>query len=196
MGSNSKGLDIFPEELFFVHDILANDKEVRVNKQTAYDGFYVNTNSICATTMTIYSLDGTSYRAKVKTHELTTTEDNSKGSIPTTVLRDKTEGKESQLQVLSELQILSWDKIKEKIIEETNRATKQQSDNRLTMKELYMKAVDPAAVKGFIVKTSEEFKTSIGSGPDVIDFINDTKNASRPWELVEFLKSNSVTPQK
>jgi len=192
MGQDTTSLDIFPEEVFFIHDILADDKEVKVNKEAAYDGFYVDSNSVCAAMMKIYSLDSKLYRAQVEMLELTTTSDNSKGHLPLTVEPDNTNDDDSRQKQLEEYQAEPWDKIKERIIEEVNKVSMEAPQERLSMKELYMKADEEGAVKGFTIKHPSKFVADIGNGEDVIDLVNAARNHSRPWEIIDKLKKARV----
>ncbi|MBC8550161.1 MAG: hypothetical protein H8D23_11000 [Candidatus Brocadiales bacterium] len=192
MGSDTTSLDIFPEEIFFVHDIKAKDKEVRVDKEAAYDGFFIKSDSVCGAMMKIYSMDSKLYKAQVELLELTITSENSKGHLPLTVELDSASSDEERRKLLAEYQAEPWEKTKERMIEEVNKVSRESTEDRLSMKELYMKADEEGAVKGFTVKHVSKFVADIGNGEDVIDVVNDAHNHTRPWEIIDRLKKSRV----
>lgn len=184
-------LDIFPSEIFFVHDFTCDDYTVKHDRDSAYDGFFIETKGIEAATMTVYSADSKVYKAKVKKYVLSPRADNNGGIFRATVEYVEDKDEEAVRDSLKRLNAMKPDDVRALGLELVN-AIDDDSKNDESFKELYMKAADPEAVKGFVLKVEREFTAALGNGEEVIDFIHRTTKAPNPWTLMAELENNCV----
>ena len=191
-GTTGENLDIFPEEIFFIHNIAGSNFAVKEDPNAGWDGFYVEADGIEAAVMTIYSLDGIQYLAKVKKYSLVPDKKiNSDGVIRCTVDDNDYVSKKASASALKKLQALNVDQLRAKTLFGINKIDTDADSDKKSMKELYMMAGN-GQVEGFKLETVGEFVAKIGGPMQLVDFIKGTRKARKPWKVMEKLEATKI----
>jgi len=187
-----ENLDIWPEEIFFIHNIVCDDFEVKEDPNAGWDGFFVEASGIEAAVITAYSLDGKEYLGKVKKYNLVSdTKINSDGVIRCTVDDNDYSSTSSSQAALKKLQSLTDEQLRAKTLFGINQIDTDEDSDKKSMKELYMMA-DNGQVEGFKLEVTGEFVCKIGNPMKLVDFIKGTRSARKPWKIMERLEKAQV----
>ncbi len=187
-----ENLDIWPEEIFFMHNIVCDDFTVKEDPNAGWDGFFVEASGIEAAVVTAYSLDGKEYMGKVKKYNLVSdTKINSDGVIRCTVDDNDYASTTASQAALKKLQGLNSEQLRGKALFGINVVDTEEDSEKKSMKELYMMA-DNGQVEGFKLEVTGEFVAKIGNAMQLVDFIKGTRSARKPWKIMEKLEKAQV----
>ncbi len=187
-----ENLDIWPEEIFCIYDIVCDDFTVKEDPNAGWDGFFVEASGIKAAVITAYSLDGKEYLGKVTQYNLVSdTSINSDGVIRCTVDDNDYVSTGVSKKALAKLGLLTSEQLRVKTLYGINHIDAEKDSDKKSMKDLYMMA-DNGQVEGFKLEVIGEFITKLGSPMKLIEFIKHTRTANKPWKIIEKLEKSKI----
>jgi len=181
-----ENLDIYPEHIFFVYDIVITDDTVDSSTFTKFEGLFVKVDKVLGANILIYSYDSKIYYGKLTKMSFEIDPKNNKdGIIRGSIEKPEKVFNTKSFDTIEKCQNLSMDTKKRRILSAFNHLVIRESS--YSNKGLFDSILEGKR-PGFKGDREEPITVKIGDLNKLLAFLYRIKTAVKPWRILEELE--------